>query len=231
MQPFARGAIAIHRSTTDGPMQQCTCRDVRDNTDTRSISMPRIMERQRILHNDNHAHPTVKRRMPGFRKWIWLAGWVAVSINVSHAQTVTSCPPGMVSYGAGVCGYEQSQDQEAAPPAPATPRPRWMTTWGAITSSFVPTGVLGIATLFPSESAAIQAAMQDCRSKGGTECKIELTYYNQCAAVIVGHPGYVVETGETPDETVDKSMSECVSAGNKNCRVLYSGCSLALKIQ
>ncbi|WP_425127841.1 DUF4189 domain-containing protein [Burkholderia cepacia] len=137
----------------------------------------------------------------------------------------------MVPYGAGVCGQDQSQNQEAAPPTPRAPPPRWATTWGAITTALVPKAVLGTSTNFPTESSAVQSAMQDCRSKGGANCKVELTYYNQCAALIVGHPGYVVESGETLDVAVQKSMSECASARNTNCRVLYSACSLARKIQ
>lgn len=169
--------------------------------------------------------------MLSFRKLIWLAGLGLASIGMAYGQTVTSCPPGMVPYGAGVCGQDQSQNQDSAPPAPKTPPPRWVTTWGAITSTLVPKAVLGASTNLPTESTAIQAAMQDCRNQGGTECKLEISYYNQCAALVVGHPGYVVESDETPDAAVKKGMSECTSAGNTNCRVLYSACSLARRIQ
>lgn len=168
--------------------------------------------------------------MFGLRKWIWLAGLAMASIGVSHAQTVTSCPPGMVPYGAGVCGYDQSQDQPSQSAAPQTPPARWDDAWGSI-ASYVPKGILGFSTGQPTKQQAVIAALQDCHAKGGADCSIELTYGNQCAAVVVGNPDFGAFAAPTPGDAAKKAMKSCIDGGNTNCRIVYSACSLPHRIQ
>jgi hypothetical protein len=150
--------------------------------------------------------------------------------SVVHAQT--ACPPGMEEYGAGVCGYSQSEEpaQQARPQQPALPPPQWATRWGAIATDS-PKGVLGAVVNVSSKSEAQQAAMADCKAKGGTKCKVDIAYDNECAAVVVGDGGYNVGSDATTDKASQLGMNVCTKAGRTNCHVYYSACSLPIRIQ
>lgn len=155
--------------------------------------------------------------------------FLLLSMCALHAQT--ACPPGMIPYGAGVCGYDNSQQlppQEQ--PAMRPPPERWMERWGAIATDG-PAGILGVATSMPSQSEAEQQAMIDCQLKGGKQCKLDGSYSNQCTAVVVGSKGYSVNLGLSVDAAVQKGMTKCSSTGGSGCHVYYSACSLPVQIQ
>jgi hypothetical protein len=149
----------------------------------------------------------------------------------AHAQG-GNCPPGYYQVGdpnQGSTGCaplpDGAQDQQSSPPTQ-----RWLDQWGAI-ASYIPKGILGVSTNSPTRELAEQAAIQDCRAKGGLDCKIEISYSDQCAAVVAGVPGYVVEIDATQTGVINKSMKECVADGNQSCRALYAACSLPRRIQ
>ncbi|CAM4122509.1 DUF4189 domain-containing protein [Bordetella muralis] len=138
------------------------------------------------------------------------------------------CPQGQTpkQYG-GVWGCAPGgtdapvQQQEAAPPQPTG---YWVTKWGAIGGDAAK-GILGVSTGMPNEKAAIQAALADCRSKGGGGCKLDISYYNQCAVLVTGNKLYNTSSAETIEAATAKSMATC-RAADVNCRVYYSGCSM-----
>lgn len=142
-----------------------------------------------------------------------------------------NCPEGYYPIGGGspgapqscapIPGFDQGQQQQQPP--------QWSSQFGAI-ASFIPKGVLGVATNSVSKQMAEQEALNDCQSKGGTECKIEASYGNGCASVAAGHPGYAVNTAATQAQAVQDAMSACTSAGYTNCHVIYTGCSLPKRI-
>lgn len=152
--------------------------------------------------------------------------------RAAHAEG--NCPDGYYTIGGGspgapvgcapIPGYDQGQ-QGQQQPAP----PQWASKFGAI-ASYIPKGILGYSTNMASRSQAEQAAIADCKAQGGTECQIETWYSNGCAALIVGHPGYVVNTAPTTEQAVSVAMTACTNAGNTNCRVHYSACSLPQRI-
>ena len=47
-------------------------------------------------------------------------------------------------------------------------------------------GSVGIAADKTSKAKAEQAALEHCASKGGKSCETNITYYNQCVAVVYG---------------------------------------------
>lgn len=162
------------------------------------------------------------------RAEVWSLGLLLLLVTGTvQAQRLTACPPGMIPYGAGVCGYDQSDQpaQQAPLPSPT----RWRPMYGAI-ALYAPKGVLGSAANLPNQSEANVAAIQDCRAKGGTDCKIELSYGNECAAMVVGDPGYNVTPGETMDIAQKKAMRLCTDAGDKNCHVYFTACSLPKRL-
>jgi hypothetical protein len=167
---------------------------------------------------------------------VWILSLLLSATGVVHAQT--ACPPGLIPYGAGVCGPDQGQNQNqgAQPEISLAPPVKWADTWGAIAlyipqGGANPKGVLGAATLQHSESAAKQFALQDCQAKGGLDCKIKFVYRNECAAMVAGLPQYNMADGETPQAAVAKGMKTCTEGGNTNCHVYYYACSLPQVVQ
>ncbi len=73
--------------------------------------------------------------------------------------------------------------------------------------------------------------MLDCAEKGGTQCKIDVVYDNQCAAVVVGSNGYNVGNAATPDKVAKLGLKVCTDAKGVGCHVYYSACSLPERIQ
>jgi hypothetical protein len=202
------------------------------------------------IHERNYSRlsvdPSIKLINVNFREALmskanqWLKGGIFIlllsAMGALHAQNVTSCPPGMVPYGAGVCGYDQSQSQGAQQQIPAAPPPKWADKWGAIAlylpqGGANPKGVLGAATLQPSDSAAKQVALLDCQAKGGLDCRIKAVYRNECAALVAGNPDYNIADGVTTAAAVAKGMKICTDGGNTGCHVYYYACSLPQVVQ
>lgn len=165
-------------------------------------------------------------------RWL-LLGLLFLRAGVAHAEG--GCPPGMIpASGTDInsCvpippGYYSNQ-QQAQPQPP--PPPRWADQWGAIATDSA-NGILGTATNLPSRSSAENAALADCQSKHGSTCKIQLSYGNQCAAMLVGAKVYNTNAGDTADEAIKKGIKMCTDAGDTLCRVYYSACSLPQRIQ
>jgi hypothetical protein len=110
------------------------------------------------------------------------------------------------------------------------PLPRWADHWGAI-AIFEPSGSLGVAIDMPSQNIAEQTALIDCRSKHGSICKIEISYRNQCAALIVSRKGYNTNAAPTEAAAIQKGMQICNDSGDADCHPAYTGCSLPRRIQ
>jgi hypothetical protein len=152
---------------------------------------------------------------------------ISLFLGCSAAHAEGNCPQGYYPIGGGspgapqgcapIPGYDQGQQQQAAP--------RWLSKWGAVATD-INKGALGAATSMASKGQAEQSALADCRDKGGVQCNIETTYTNGCVTVVVGHPGYAVESAPTQIQANALGMSTCTGAGNTNCRILYTGCSL-----
>ena len=153
-------------------------------------------------------------------------------VPIDSLQAQAACPPGTIPYGAGqgqeVCGPDGSQQQSGQQ---QQPKPvQWLDQWMAVATD-AQNSVIGDATNRPSQRAAANDAMLDCRSKGGVNCKIENTYRNGCAAMVVGKKGYALMGGLTIDLAVQKGMKLCGADGDSTCHVYYSACSLPVQIQ
>lgn len=149
-------------------------------------------------------------------------------IGLAEAQ----CPPGMYPFQ-----FSPNQPFSCAPipgevnqQAPQLPAEQWERRWGALATS-VPDGVLGVSTDQSSKREALRRAVSDCAAKGGVNCKIEISYDNQCAVVVVGDGGYNASNATTVDKAAELSMKTCRDAGRTNCHVYYSACSLPIRIR
>jgi len=163
-------------------------------------------------------------------RWQFLA---LLMLLGNQVQAQTACPPGMEEYGAGVCGYSRPDEpvqQQATPQLPEAPPAQWATRWGAIATD-EPHGVLGAVTGLSSKEEAQKAAIEACRARGGSSCKFEIAYDNECAAMIVSDKGYNTPAAATVEKAVQLGMQTCKSSGDTNCHVYYSACSLPQRIQ
>jgi Domain of unknown function (DUF4189) len=141
-----------------------------------------------------------------------------------------SCPDGYYPVGgrgtSGCAPFPGSTSNNA----PSAPRIVWATRWGAIGGDSVK-GILGTATGVQSKRQAQKIVVAQCRDKGGTNCKVDLVYKNQCAAMAVGKDGmYSTASAATIERATELSMQECNSAST-DCRVYYSDCSLPERTQ
>ncbi|MES2312332.1 MAG: DUF4189 domain-containing protein [Pseudomonadota bacterium] len=165
--------------------------------------------------------------------------WALISLlflctGVVHAEG--GCPPGMIpASGTDInsCapippGYYSNQQH--VQPQPPQPPAQWKDQWGAIATDFAHSSA-GASVNQPNREAAEQAAIANCQSNGGSTCKVELWYINQCAAMAVSDTGHNAKAGATPDAANQAAMKVCSEAGDTNCRVYYSACSLPQRIQ
>jgi len=157
-----------------------------------------------------------------------------LNVNGSLLAEGGSCPPGYYPIGgqgsagcAPISGYENRST--GTPKFSTDPPVRWTDTWGAI-SVDGSSGSLGAVVGLSSEKEAQQAALNKCRANGGSNCSIDLTYYNQCAVMILGSRKYSTASAATVERATQLGMETC-SAVDTSCRVYYSGCSAAQRIQ
>ena len=170
--------------------------------------------------------------------WV-LVGVLLLVSNIAHAED--GCPEGFLPSSAApsqqapvacrpIPDYSTDQQQEQ-PQLPPPPPPQWARRWGAIATDKI-RGVLGAVTDLSSKSEAQQAAVVDCLAKGGSPCKLEIAYDNECVTLAVGSKGYSIKTGDTADAANQRAIKTCSGNGEDlNCQVYYSACSLAQRIQ
>lgn len=147
-----------------------------------------------------------------------------ISAPTVAQQPGVDCAP---IQGQGWQGCAPMGPQQGATQAPRSPQ--WMNQWGAI-ASYTPGGILGVVTNMPSRALAKQLAMADCKNQGGgNKCKLEITYHDQCVALVLGDNVYNTTSALTIDQAAQSGIERC---GKKslNCHVYYSACSLPVRI-
>ncbi|MDL9998459.1 DUF4189 domain-containing protein [Variovorax sp. J22P240] len=156
-----------------------------------------------------------------------LLGLLGTSV-AAHSEG--GCPPGWMPYSStsmSSCGFIPGYNQKRAAPQP-TP-PQWADRWGAIATD-ASRGAVGEAKDFPSRQAAEQSVIADCRAKGGTDCKLQVSYVNGCGALVVGDTAFVADWGITQEDAAQKSLRVC-SADTTNCHVYFTTCSPAVRFR
>ncbi|WP_408339413.1 DUF4189 domain-containing protein [Paraburkholderia agricolaris] len=105
-------------------------------------------------------------------------------------------------------------------------RDTWLTV-GAPWRPISPKAFGGAAASQMDRDMAKQGVIRDCKAHGGLICDVRFTFFNQCAALVVGSPGsqYAsVTLDASVAEVQEKGMKSCTDSGTI-CQVLYSGCS------
>jgi hypothetical protein len=164
------------------------------------------------------------------KRMIFIFSLLCLSVVV-HAEG--NCPQGYYPIGASgqpgpqgcapIPDYNQNQGQPQASPI------QWRSTWGAIATDTA-AGSLGSATGKVSADEAEEAALADCRAKGGNNCKLQISYRNGCGAVVVGGDDLEINSAATLDEAIQKGMDLCNSV-SKDCHVYFTTCSPPERIQ
>lgn len=134
------------------------------------------------------------------------------------------CPPGYYpigGQGAVGCAPIPGYGGSSQPVQPSSPE--WQTRWGAIAVDGEK-GSLGTAVGTRSKQEAENTALIDCQAKGGDNCRVDLTYYNQCGVMILGSSKLNTARAATIEEATQIGMEICAAA-DTNCRVYYSDCS------
>lgn len=161
-------------------------------------------------------------------KWLLVVGLPSLS---GSALAEGGCPSGMIPYsgtdisscGPIPAGYYSGTDNDISQSVKSPNR--WITTWGAIAADAT-SASLGTVVGMSSEQEAQRAALAECRARGGEKCEVDLTYYNQCAVMILGNKTYNTASAQTIERATQLGMKTC-NTDDTNCRVYYSDCSLA----
>ncbi|GKS92245.1 DUF4189 domain-containing protein [Acidovorax sp. SUPP2539] len=147
----------------------------------------------------------------------FLAAWMMICCG---AVAQTACLSG-VAAGSARCSPSSDGGEEASP----RPTGEWIKTWGVIATS--PSGIGGVSSRQLSEDAARKMALENCRSAGMWDCKVEFVYQNQCVALV--HPaqaiGAAFTTAATAEEAVRLGKARCAELVKGECKVAISECS------
>jgi Domain of unknown function (DUF4189) len=136
------------------------------------------------------------------------------------------CPDGMTPFQNGSDPAPKCYSIQGDS-APAQPRGRWETRWGAIAIGSTATGGgVGVARDMSTKRQAEKTAVSQCMATGGGALckKYVLRYYNQCAVIAWGDTSPVMQGAETIEIASQIAMEKC-KARTKNCKIWYSDCS------
>ena len=146
-------------------------------------------------------------------------------IFVSFAASAEGgCPPGQYpqqGQGWQTCVPIPGAEQNSTPAADAG---YWTESWGAL-ATYVPKGIIGVATGLGSRRDAEQVALSDCKEKAGATCKLEAYYQNACVALAGSDTGYAVSSDPDADAAKKNALNTCNKAAYPNCQIFYASCS------
>jgi hypothetical protein len=138
------------------------------------------------------------------------------------------CSPGTILYHTPTNSY-CGPDPSYAPPQQSLQQPEvWQRRYGALVVD-TQSGVLGVAANMRSRSAATEAAMDDCKDQGGTNCVLENSYSNGCTALVTADRGFSFDTNRMVQGAIDGALKRCADFRGVNCRLVYQGCSLPVR--
>jgi hypothetical protein len=123
-------------------------------------------------------------------------------------------------------GEEVSSDYESVEPH----GPEWDTRWGAIARGKA--GGWGAVGDMLSEKSAAAAALKQCKATASTkvaDCKVTITYYNQCVVYVWGSAGGVSSSAIDIPTANERAMARCRETSS-DCELLYSNCSYGRQI-
>lgn len=156
--------------------------------------------------------------------------WLAVIGIVLLGQTgiaTAQCAPGIPSAGNPGCippnqtnspYYQDGTDELPAPP----PAGHWESRWGAVALDYSAMKA-GFQTGEGSKSAAERSAAGKCVAAGGSDCKIVISFRNQCASISQDQTTHLLSsaTAATAEDASKRSLKRC----DGTCKEIYNQCS------
>ncbi len=121
---------------------------------------------------------------------------------------------------------------DISPQATQSYSPIWEDRWGAIAiDPNVNKGGFGTAENMQSKKVAEKHALKQCMNSGGTKtCKIEVSYYNQCAVIAWGDDNYHWARAEFIELASEMALEGC-SKDTQNCKIFYSNCNYPVRVR
>lgn len=148
-------------------------------------------------------------------------GFLLVCAAPASAQT--ACPVGTPA-GSATCG-PSGGGYIAAPPS--RPSGEWLKTWGAIATSSGGSGGGGVSSRQLSREDAEALALQNCKTGGGTNCKVVFNYENQCVALAYpfGQKDGQVSTAANVENAKARALKSCNDRRVGECKIAVAECS------
>ncbi|WP_115000859.1 DUF4189 domain-containing protein [Xanthomonas campestris] len=148
---------------------------------------------------------------------------------ITAAFGQTACPIGTAA-GSAMCGpgpsdsQGSSSDSYITTPAPR-PNGEWLKTWGAVAQS--PNGDTGLSAGFLSKGDASRDALSKCATWGAADCRVIVTYRNQCVASVNpvdGGAGGAIANASSVENATKIAGKSCEKSG-RACKLTFSECS------
>ena len=175
-------------------------------------------------HPSNSRAYTTRRGQSGLKVWMLALLGLAVAWGGTAAAQTCQGVSSARCVGTGFTWYH-------APP----PGPEYQTTWAAFAidvSVDGETARFGSASGHEKRKAARKDALERCRATGAQDCRIVLTFANQCAALAFPDPVYGKRYGARASRTSYESkrlaLEEC---GSEECRVVEVNCTIPYRIR
>lgn len=161
-----------------------------------------------------------------------LVSGLVIAALIYSSTAWSQCAPGVPSAGNPGCippDQPTSPYYQGGAAAPKQPPAVWADRWGAIVIDGR-TGQAGLVAHKASEQEAIEVATRDCSKFGSPNCKLQLTYHNQCVAVAWGSTQFETAAAPTIKQAEANAMDGCNSITTA-CKVAYKECSFAERVQ
>lgn len=107
--------------------------------------------------------------------------------------------------------------------------PVWETRWGAIAVDFS-MGKFGVGNARRTKNEAENIAVGECKKEGGTDCEVDLTYYNQCGAIAWGSSDVRTFRAETKEIASVHAIEAC-NKQTVDCKIYYADCSFPARVR
>lgn len=158
----------------------------------------------------------------------WAAGLVLLicGVVIRPAFAEQGCPDGFTPNAAGTPGQQCIPIGGQTRPGSGGAAERWENRWGAIATD-KETGKVGIFGDMTTRRKAETGAIAQCQRKGGADCKLQLTYYNQCGVLAWGNGKMSTASAPTVEEASEMALKECERVAGKGCEIFFSDCSYA----
>lgn len=141
-----------------------------------------------------------------------------------------NCPPGYYPQsGPGFqgCAPGPTINMDSGSPAVVMDG-YWESTWGALAGSRAVENTSVSVTGKRSEEEAKEAALAECREKGGGDgCVIDSVYSNYCVGVAADSVEDIgtFDGGPTKKKAMSAAVKTCARAGGKKCAPVFSDCT------